>query len=77
MHSSKSGPELKYLTVADVASILAVSDDTVLRQFASMEGVIDVGTPETLHKRRKRVLRIPRHALDRYISDRQVRVRRR
>jgi hypothetical protein len=69
--------DLQYLTVADVASILAVSDDTVLRQFGGMEGVIDVGTPETMHKRRKRVLRIPRQALERYIADRQVKVRRR
>jgi hypothetical protein len=66
-----------YLTVPEVAKILAVSDETVTKQFASLEGVIDIGTPGTLHKRRKRLLRIPQGTLERYISDRQVRVRRR
>jgi hypothetical protein len=69
-------PGISYLCVSDVASILSVSDDTVLKQFGSLEGVIDIGTPATVHKRRKRVLRIPRRTLERYISDRQVRVRR-
>ena len=63
------------LTVADVATILAVSDDTVLKQFGSLDGVIDIGTPAGKHRRRKRVLRIPQRTLERFISDRQVRVR--
>lgn len=73
-----SAPEttLEYLTVADVAEILSVSDDTVLKQFGRLDGVIDIGTPATMHRRRKRVLRIPRRTLERYISDRQVKVRR-
>ena len=70
-------PAQKYLTVSDVASILSVSDDTVLKQFGSLEGVIDIGTPGGMHKRRKRVLRIPQRTLEKYISDRQVKVRRR
>ena len=56
---------------------MAVSDDTVLKQFGAMDGVIDIGTPETMHKRRKRVLRIPQRTLQRYIAERQVKVRRR
>jgi hypothetical protein len=64
-----------YLSVAEVAAILAVSDDTVLKQFGAREGVIDIGTPATMHKRRKRVLRISRSTLHRYIAERQVRVR--
>jgi hypothetical protein len=67
----------QYLTVSEVAAILAVSDDTVLNHFGGLDGVIDIGSPETLHKRRKRALRIPRPTLDRYIADRQVKVRRR
>ena len=67
----------QYLTVSDVASILSVSDDTILKQFGSLDGVIDIGSPATMHRRRKRILRIPRHTLDQYISDRQVKVRRR
>jgi hypothetical protein len=71
-----SQPPIEYLTVADVAAILAASDDTVLKQFGGLDGVIDIGTPATMHKRRKRVLRIPRRTLERYIADRQVKVRR-
>ena len=67
----------QYLTVADVATILAVSEDTVTRQFGAMPGVIDIGTPGSVHKRRKRVLRIPPGALERFIAERQVKVRRR
>ena len=46
----------QYLTVDQVATILSVSIWTVVRQFGAAEGVIDLGTPETLHKRRKRNL---------------------
>jgi excisionase family DNA binding protein len=46
------------LTVKEVANILRVSDDTVVRLFARVEGVIDLGSPETRRKRRCRVLRI-------------------
>lgn len=65
-----------YFTVAQVAEMLHVSGATVTRQFESMDGVIDLGQPETMHKRKKRVLRIPRRTLQRYIADRQVKVRR-
>jgi hypothetical protein len=70
-------PIIEYLTVADVAKILAVSDDTVLKQFGALDGVIDIGTPGGMHRRRKRVLRIPRRTLERYIAERGVTVRRR
>jgi hypothetical protein len=70
-------PLTEYLTVSDVAAILAVSDDTVLKQFGALDGVIDIGTPAAMHRRRKRVLRIPRRTLERYIADKQVKVRRR
>jgi hypothetical protein len=62
----------EYLTLEQVATILAVSTDTVARQFGNAEGVIDLGTPETMHKRRKRKLRIPRRTLDAYIQKKQV-----
>jgi predicted nucleic acid-binding Zn ribbon protein len=74
--STKSHP-IEYLTVADVATILAVSDDTILKQFGALDGVIDIGTPGGLYRRRKRILRIPRRTLERYIADKQVKVRRR
>jgi hypothetical protein len=54
----------EYLTPEQVAKILQTSTDTVARHFGHLEGVIDLGTPETMHRRRKRNLRIPRHTLD-------------
>ena len=66
-----------YLRPDEVAAILNVSVTTVTRQFATLEGVIDIGTPTTCHKRRKRILRIPRSTLERYIAERKVLGRRR
>lgn len=66
----------KYLTVRQVASLLSVSDDTVLKQFAALEGVINIGTQEQMHKRRKQVLRIPSATLQRFLMNKQVKVRR-
>lgn len=66
----------EYLSPEEVATILNVSKNTVTRQFEHTEGVIDLGTPETMHKRRKRKLRIPRHVLDAYLQKRQVKMRR-
>lgn len=62
----------EYLTPEQVAAILNVSTDTVGRQFGNAEGVIDLGTPETRNKRRKRILRIPRTTLERFIVEKQV-----
>lgn len=56
------------LTVAEVASVLKCSDDAVVRRFAKMPGVIDLGRAETRHKRRYRVLRIPRAVVEKYLS---------
>jgi hypothetical protein len=64
--------EIEYLTVAEVAVILKVSTDTVIRRFGSESGVVDLGSPERKHKRGYRVLRIPRHVLDRVLNHRKV-----
>lgn len=64
--------EPEYLTPDEVAEILRVHKNTVLRRFANMPGVIDIGTKETMYKRRRRVLRIPRAVLKRYTIDKQV-----
>jgi hypothetical protein len=64
--------EIEYLTVAQVATILNVSTDTVIRKFGGQPGVLDLGSPETTHKRRYRVLRIPRHVLNRILNERRV-----
>ena len=68
-------PFSEYLTVEQVATILNVSTNSVGRKFCDAEGVIDLGTPERLHKRRRRILRIPRQTLERFIVERQVRRR--
>ena len=62
----------EYLTPQEVAGILRASVDTVVRQFEDAEGVIDLGSAEKLHRRRKRMLRIPRAAVERFIREKQV-----
>jgi len=47
------------LTVAQVAAVLKVSEDTVVRRFHKVKGVIDLGSSESRDRRRYRVLRIP------------------
>ncbi len=74
---SKETNYSSYLTPDEVAAILNVSVSTVTRQFCTLDGVIDLGSPASCHKRRKRILRIPPSTLYRYIAERQVRGRRR
>ena len=62
----------EYLTPQQVAEELKISTDTVMRRFSKEPGVLDLGTPETCHQRRYRVLRIPRSALDRVIQASRV-----
>jgi hypothetical protein len=64
------------MTPQDVADVLRVSTDTVMRWFSDREGVIDLGSPEDLrgHKRRYRVLRIPRVVFERFIQENRVEV---
>jgi hypothetical protein len=56
------------LTVRDVAQVMKCSEDKVIRVFARMEGVIDLGRPENLSRRRYRVLRIPKQVVERYLT---------
>ena len=62
----------EYLTPEQVAATFGASVDSVYRWFQNEEGVIDLGSRETMHKRRKRCLRIPRKVLDRFIAEHQV-----
>ncbi|HZH49365.1 MAG TPA: hypothetical protein VFD86_06310 [Nitrospira sp.] len=55
------------LTVRDVSEILQCSEDAVIRRFAKMDGVIDLGKT-TLGVRRYRVLRIPKTVVERYLT---------
>ena len=59
----------QYLTPEEVAAHLKQSTESIIRKFAGRKGVLDLGSPEGRFKRRYRVLRIPREALDRYILE--------
>ncbi len=65
--------ELELYTPKEVANILKVSVDSVIRKFEKVPGVIDLGTDETRFKRRYRVLRIPRSSLQKFLIDNRVR----
>jgi hypothetical protein len=69
--SNCSGQESFY-TVAEVAEILKVSADKVTRMFEDELGVVDLGSPEKLNKRRYRVLRIPHAVFNRVIHKLRV-----
>jgi hypothetical protein len=57
------------LTVKDVATVLKLSEDTVVRRFAKIKGVIDLGVGETRHKRRYRILRIPVAVVEKHLAE--------
>jgi len=56
------------LTVRDVATVLKCGEDAVVRRFAKIPGVIDLGKPETRSHRRYRVLRIPKTVVEQYLT---------
>ena len=58
----------EFLTVRDVAQVLQCSEDSVIRRFAKLDGVIDLGRPENINRRRYRVLRIPKDVVERYLT---------
>jgi hypothetical protein len=58
------------LTVSQVAEVLKVSEETVVRRFAKVKGVVDLGVADSRDKRRYRVLRIPRTVVERYLVER-------
>jgi hypothetical protein len=62
----------QHYTPTEVAQMLKVSSDTILRKFADYPGVIDLGAPEKGSKRRYRVLRIPHSVLEKFLIDMQV-----
>ena len=64
--------EEQFFTVAEAAKILKISTDTITRMFADEPGVVDLGSPERLHKRRYRVLRTPHAVFNRVLHDKRV-----
>jgi hypothetical protein len=57
------------LTVSEVAAVLKCSEDTVVRRFSKVRGVIDLGTAESRNKRRYRVLRIPAAVVEKHLAE--------
>jgi DeoR/GlpR family transcriptional regulator of sugar metabolism len=64
--------EQEFFTVKEIAKMLKVSEDTIIRHFGNEAGVIDLGSKERLHKRRYRVLRIPASVLNRFLHKKRV-----
>ena len=71
---SEDIPMSELMTVSEVAVILKVSEDTVLRRFRNYPGVLNLGSPEDVRgkKRAFRLLRIPRPVLEKFIMERTV-----
>jgi hypothetical protein len=61
-----------FYTPSEVAEILKVSRDTVIRKFSGRAGVIDIGRSENGRKHQYRTLRIPKEALGRFIVESRV-----
>lgn len=66
-------------TVNEVCALMEMSRRSVIRIFEREPGVIELTRPEEMHKRRYRLLRIPRAVLERVIlrmsRDGQIAVR--
>ena len=63
---------VEYLSPKEIADLLKVSVDTVVRRFENRPGVLDLGSPESRFTRRYRVLRIPRPVFEAYLNEASV-----
>ena len=70
--SSVSSSASEYLTPAEVAAVLKVTPESVIKRFEKLPGVIDIGAAEARFKRRYRVLRIPRETLNTFLVESRV-----
>lgn len=59
-------------SVEELAERYKISADKVTRIFEDEPGVIDFGAPETMHKRRYRILRIPASVVNRVLQKRRI-----
>jgi hypothetical protein len=64
--------DTEYFTAAEIAKILKVSTETVIRIFQHRKGVLNLGTSESRFTRRYRVLRIPRATFELYLIETRV-----
>jgi hypothetical protein len=58
----------EFLTTEQVARITKLSTTTVIRKFSQLPGVVNLGSDETLHKRRFGVFRYPRHVIEKRLG---------
>jgi hypothetical protein len=70
--SQSSSSVSEYLTPAEVAAVLKVTPESVIKRFEKLPGVIDIGAAEARFKRRYRVLRIPRETLNTFLVESRV-----
>lgn len=57
----------KPYSVDEAADLTGLSRQTIIRMFEREAGVIILTRPESMHKRRYRSIRIPRHVFERVI----------
>lgn len=67
----------KHFSVAQVAELWGLSADSIIRLFDGEEGVLRLGKPESLHKRRRIILRIPESVLARVYREHSTKKKRR
>jgi hypothetical protein len=61
-----------YYTPSEVAEILKLSRDSIIRLFHNRPDVLSLGRCESRFKRKYKTLRIPRRALDKFIIENRV-----
>jgi transcriptional regulator GlxA family with amidase domain len=65
--------EKEAYTVSEVAARTALSRQTIIRIFENERGVLIMKSPEAMHKRSYRTIRIPRAVYERVIARLTVR----
>lgn len=68
-HEGIDLPFEECFTPAEIARTLKVKPQTVVRIFRNEPGVIEFGSDETLYKRKRKFIRIPKSVLERYLAE--------
>ena len=58
----------EHFTPQEVGKTLKMDPQTVVRLFRGQPGVIEFGSNETMHKRKRKFLRISKSALERFLE---------
>jgi hypothetical protein len=64
--------DTEYFTPQQIAELLKVSVDTVVRKFENRPGVLNLGSAESRFTRRYRTIRIPRTAFEAFVTETSV-----